>query len=219
MTAVEALDHKVLLYKSSNLKDWTELSAFGPANATGGLWECPDLFPLAMDGNPDNVKWVMVVNNEPGNWKNGPFGNAPAPGTLAGQMAVPGYAGAGLVSSFNDGDWPLGSVSSPEFTVSSDYINFLVGGGQHPRGSDKLDNAPPAGDLLFSGFEVPDGSTLADAGWTGTADLAPASQPATAGGDYFIGAKRINTFERVPRRVMTARAPLRPPPSLSHATS
>ncbi|WP_311380001.1 glycoside hydrolase family 32 protein [Arthrobacter sp. ISL-72] len=249
MTAVEATEHKVVLYKSGNLKDWTQLSEFGPANATGGLWECPDLFPLAVDGNPD-VKWVMVVNinpggvaggsagqyfvgdfdgttftsdttdpvdslpagtplagfndgsyggwtvnNEPGNWKNGPFGDAPASGTLPGQNQVVGHAGAGLVNSFNDGDWPLGSASSPDFTVSSDYLNFLVGGGQHPRVSDKLDNTPPAGELLFNGFEVPDGSTLSDAGWTGTADLAPVFQPATAGGDYFIGAKRINTFE------------------------
>jgi fructan beta-fructosidase len=250
MAAVEAADHKVLLHKSTNLKDWTALSEFGPANATGGLWECPDLFPLAVDGDPNNVKWVMVVNvnpggvaggsagqyfvgsfdgttftsestkpgdslpagtpiagfndgtyngwtvnNEPGNWKNGPFGDAPATGTLPGQNGVAGFAGAGLVNSFNDGDWPLGSMSSPDFTVDSDYINFLVGGGQHPRVSDKLDNTPPAGDLLFDGFEVPDGSTLADAGWTGTGDLAPSFQPATSGGDYYIGAKRINTFE------------------------
>lgn len=250
MTAVEATEHKVLLYKSSNLKDWTPLSEFGPANATGGLWECPDLFPLAVDGDPANVKWVMVVNinpggvaggsagqyfvgkfdgttftsestkagntlpagtplagfndgtyngwtvaNEPGNGKNGPFGEAPAAGTLPGQNAVTGFAGNGLINSFNDGDWPLGSMNSPEFTVDSDYLNFLVGGGQHPHVSDKLDNTPPPGDLLFNGFEVPDGSTLADAGWTGTGDLAPAFQPATAGGDFFIGAKRINTFE------------------------
>jgi len=250
MTAVEALDHKVLLYKSTNLKDWTALSEFGPANATGGLWECPDLFPLAVDGDPNNVKWVMVVNlnpggvaggsggqyfvgsfdgatftsettkpsdalpagipvagfndgtyngwavsNEPGNWKNGPFADAPAAGSLPGQNPVGGFVGAGLVNSFNDGDWPLGSMSSPAFTVDSDYINFLVGGGQHPRISDKLDNTPPPGDLLFNGFEVPDGSTLAEAGWTGTGDLAPSYQPATTGGDYYIGAKRINTFE------------------------
>jgi fructan beta-fructosidase len=250
MAAVEATDHKVLLYKSTNLKDWTALSEFGPANATGGLWECPDLFPLAVDGDPNNVKWVMVVNinpggvaggsagqyfvgsfdgttftsestkpsgalpagtpiagfndatyngwtvnNEPGNWKSGPFGEAPATGTLPGQNSVTGFAGAGLVNSFNDGDWPLGSMSSPDFTVDSDYINFLVGGGQHPRVSDKLDNTPPAGDLLFNGFEVPDGSNLADAGWTGTGDLAPSYQPATAGGDYYIGARRINTWE------------------------
>lgn len=250
MAAVEATDHKVLLYKSTNLKDWTALSEFGPANATGGLWECPDLFPLAVDGDPNNVKWVMVVNinpggvaggsagqyfvgsfdgttftsestkpsdslpagtpiagfndgtyngwtvnNEPGNWKNGPFADTPAAGTLEGQNAVTGFAGAGLVNSFNDHDWPLGSMSSPDFTVNSDYINFLVGGGQHPRVSDKLDNTPLAGDLLFNGFEVPDGSTLADAGWTGTGDLAPSFQPATSGGDYYIGAKRINTWE------------------------
>ena len=250
MTAVEAMDHKVVLYKSTDLKDWTALSEFGPANATGGLWECPDLFPLAVDGDPNNLKWVMVVNinpggvaggsagqyfvgsfdgttftsestkpseslpagtpiagfndgsysgwtvnNEPGNWKNGPFGDAPAAGSLPGQNTVTGFAGAGLVNSFNDGDWPLGSMSSPDFTVDSDYINFLVGGGQHPRVSDKLDNTPPAGDLLFDGFEVPDGSTLADAGWTGTGDLAPTFQPATSGGDYFIGAKRINTWQ------------------------
>jgi fructan beta-fructosidase len=48
---------------------------------------------------------------------------------------------------------------------------------------------------LFNGFEVPDGTTLADAGWTGTGDLAPAFQPATSGGDFYIGAKRINTFD------------------------
>jgi levanase len=250
MAAVEATDHKVLLYKSGNLLDWSLLSEFGPANATGGLWECPDLFPLAVDGDPTKIKWVMVVNinpggvaggsagqyfvgnfdgttftsettkasdalpagtplagfndgtyngwrvnNEPGNWKNGPFGEAPAAGSLPGQNTVTGFAGAGLINSFNDGDWPLGSLNSPEFTVSSDYLNFLVGGGQHPRVSDKLDNTPPAGELLFNGFEVPDGTSMADAGWTGTGDLAPIYQPATSGGDYYIGAKRINTFE------------------------
>jgi fructan beta-fructosidase len=74
MAAVEATDHKVLLYKSTNLKDWTALSEFGPANATGGLWECPDLFPLAVDGDPNNVKWVMVVNINPGGVAGGSAG-------------------------------------------------------------------------------------------------------------------------------------------------
>ena len=74
MTAVEAQDHKVVLYKSDNLKDWTALSDFGPANATGGQWECPDLFPLAVDGDPNNVKWVMVVNLNPGGVAGGSAG-------------------------------------------------------------------------------------------------------------------------------------------------
>ena len=45
VVTVEALDHQVLIYKSTDLKTWTPLSTFGPANATGGQWECPDLFP------------------------------------------------------------------------------------------------------------------------------------------------------------------------------
>jgi len=32
-----------------NLKDWTHLSDFGPAGALGGVWECPDLFPLVKE--------------------------------------------------------------------------------------------------------------------------------------------------------------------------
>ena len=74
MTAVESQEHKVVLYKSANLKDWTALSEFGPANATGGQWECPDLFPLAVDGDPNNIKWVMVVNINPGGVAGGSAG-------------------------------------------------------------------------------------------------------------------------------------------------
>lgn len=41
------------IYNSSNLKDWTFQSH------VTGFWECPELFELAVDGNPDNKKWVM----------------------------------------------------------------------------------------------------------------------------------------------------------------
>ena len=51
--------HKVRFYKSANLKAWEMLSEFGPAGATGGNWECPDLFPLS-------GKWVLSVNLMPG---------------------------------------------------------------------------------------------------------------------------------------------------------
>ena len=65
MVAVEATDFQVVLYKSRDLKSWELLSTFGPANATGGVWECPDLFPLPVDGDPENVKWVLTVNDVP----------------------------------------------------------------------------------------------------------------------------------------------------------
>ena len=254
MLAVEAHDRKVVLYRSDDLLDWTHLSDFGPANAIGGIWECPDLFPLPVDGDPDNVKWVMVVNlnpgsvaggsggqyfvgdfdgttftsestvteepapagtvledfddgswgqwqvaNEPGNWRDGPFGLAPAAGTLPGQNPVSGFRGAGLVNGFHDGDWPVGTLSSPEFTIEDDFVNFLVGGGRHPHvAGSQLGNEPPAGELLFEGFEYPDGVSMADRGWQLTGDFEPARNPSTQGGDYYLGAKRVNTFEGGP---------------------
>src|SRR4051794_17733828 len=66
MVAVKAVQHKVAIYESRNLKDWTHLSDFGPANATSGVWECPDLFPLKVDGDPTKTKWVMTVSLNPG---------------------------------------------------------------------------------------------------------------------------------------------------------
>lgn len=66
MVAVEALNHEVVLYKSADLKSWEYLSTFGPANATDGVWECPDLFELPVDGDAQNTRWVLVVNLSPG---------------------------------------------------------------------------------------------------------------------------------------------------------
>jgi len=74
MAAVEAKDFQVVLYKSHDLKSWEMLSTFGPANATGGVWECPDLFPLPVDGDPENIKWVLTVNLNPGGPNNGSAG-------------------------------------------------------------------------------------------------------------------------------------------------
>jgi len=66
MVAVEAVRREVVLYKSADLKSWEYLSTFGPANATEGMWECPDLFELPVDGDASSTRWVMVVNLWPG---------------------------------------------------------------------------------------------------------------------------------------------------------
>lgn len=58
--------HKVRFFGSRDLKTWETLSDFGPAGATGGVWECPDLFPLAVDGDSSNVRWVLDVDINPG---------------------------------------------------------------------------------------------------------------------------------------------------------
>ncbi|EED15737.1 exoinulinase InuD [Talaromyces stipitatus ATCC 10500] len=58
--------HKLLIYASKDLKNWTLASEFGPVNAVGGVWECPNLFPLPVDGNKNNVKWVALLGLNPG---------------------------------------------------------------------------------------------------------------------------------------------------------
>lgn len=74
MAAVEAVDRQVVLYKSADLRSWEYLSTFGPANATGGVWECPDLFELPVDGDASNTRWVLVVNLSPGGIAGGSAG-------------------------------------------------------------------------------------------------------------------------------------------------
>ncbi|MGA2497731.1 MAG: GH32 C-terminal domain-containing protein [Tepidisphaeraceae bacterium] len=60
------------------------------------------------------------------------FGKGPAHGTLPGQMPVSGFAGKGLVNSFNGGDDSTGTLTSPAFTISRKYLTFLIGGGGFP---------------------------------------------------------------------------------------
>ena len=66
-------DSKVRFYSSPDLKAWTALSDFGPANAVGGPWECPDLFQLQVQGTKER-KWVMIVNINPGSVAGGSGG-------------------------------------------------------------------------------------------------------------------------------------------------
>ena len=62
MAVSKAEERRIQFYGSANLKRWTWLSDFGPAGATNGVWECPDLFPLALEGHPQRSAWVLVVN-------------------------------------------------------------------------------------------------------------------------------------------------------------
>lgn len=59
LIAVEAVERQVHFYRSEDLREWTHLSAFGPAGAPEGIWECPDLFFI--DGS-----WVLTLSINPG---------------------------------------------------------------------------------------------------------------------------------------------------------
>ncbi len=60
-----AKDH-ARFYSSDNLKEWTYMSKFGEnKGAHGGVWECPDLFPLKVPGS-DEEKWILIISINPG---------------------------------------------------------------------------------------------------------------------------------------------------------
>jgi fructan beta-fructosidase len=65
--------HTVQFYESTNLKEWSHLSDFGPAGATGGIWECPALFRVPVEGT-DRKQWVLQVDLNPGSVAGGSGG-------------------------------------------------------------------------------------------------------------------------------------------------
>lgn len=67
-----AAGQEMRIYSSANLKDWTYESSFGKEYGShAGVWECPDLFELPVEGTNEK-KWVLVCNINPG----GPFGGS-----------------------------------------------------------------------------------------------------------------------------------------------
>ena len=67
-----AVGQHMEIYSSKNLKDWTKESEFGEGHGChGGVWECPDLVELPVEGTKDK-KWVLICNINPG----GPFGGS-----------------------------------------------------------------------------------------------------------------------------------------------
>ncbi|GAF18335.1 LOW QUALITY PROTEIN: sucrose-6-phosphate hydrolase [Bacillus sp. JCM 19046] len=60
---VVSTDKSVTFYQSDNLIDWNYASRFGDGEGSHvAVWECPDLFRLPVDGDPDNKKWVLHVS-------------------------------------------------------------------------------------------------------------------------------------------------------------
>lgn len=85
---------KISFYSSPNMLDWTFESDFNPEWAAyGGVWECPDLFPLtAADGTK---KWILFVSINPG----GPQGGS------ATQYFVGGFDGESFTVESTETKW------------------------------------------------------------------------------------------------------------------
>ncbi|MDX5478273.1 MAG: GH32 C-terminal domain-containing protein, partial [Cyclobacteriaceae bacterium] len=79
---------------SSNLLDWTFESDFNPEWAAyGGVWECPDLFPLQTKDGQE--KWVLFVSINPG----GPQGGS------ATQYFIGDFDGKSFTTSSTEVKW------------------------------------------------------------------------------------------------------------------
>jgi levanase len=192
--------HKVAIYSSPNLKNWSLLSEFGPAGVTSAVWECPDLFPMYLDDNNQDIKWVLTVNVAGkaqyfvGNFNGTTFTDGepvytPPTGTVLNDFEGPdyglwsttgtafgngpvmdepgptGYLGHGFVDSFHGSDSEVGSLTSPVFTINQNYLNFLIAGGNHPHVDGASTDRPPG--QVFEDFEE---ASLPS--WTGTGDFA-----------------------------------------------
>ena len=69
-----AAGQQMSIYSSTNLKEWKHESDFGANYGNhNGVWECPDLFPLPVEGT-DKTKWMLICNINPG----GPWGGSAA---------------------------------------------------------------------------------------------------------------------------------------------
>ncbi|MBI1226876.1 MAG: glycoside hydrolase family 32 protein [Bacteroidetes bacterium] len=61
-----AVGQHIEFWNSKDMKSWSKLSEFGDGlGAHGGVWECPDLFPITVEGTKEKM-WVLIVNLNPG---------------------------------------------------------------------------------------------------------------------------------------------------------
>ncbi|MFT8362725.1 MAG: GH32 C-terminal domain-containing protein [Sporolactobacillus sp.] len=117
------------------------------------------------------------------------FGNAPATGTLPGQMDVSGWSGSGYINSFHNGDSTTGSLTSPVFTIDKNYINFMIGGGNNPYQSDTVASGTLPTGTVYDNFQ---GDTYGD-GWVATGSFQN-SGPTTESLGNQLGSKCLDTF-------------------------
>ncbi|EAQ86431.1 hypothetical protein CHGG_07684 [Chaetomium globosum CBS 148.51] len=147
----------------------TYTSEFGPMNAVGGVWECPSIFPLALDGNEAETKWVAQIGLNP----SGP----------------PGVVGSGtqyIVGSFNGTAFTVDSNSPPP---SPSPTSTSV--------STSITSEGATWTVTFQDFEGT--ADFASRGWVATGGLvgaAPAqgTLPGKQTVSGYAGTRLVNTF-------------------------
>ena len=65
-TMVFAAQNHIKIWASKDLKTWKQQSEFGKEYGThAGVWECPDLFPINVEGTTEQ-KWILLQSLNPG---------------------------------------------------------------------------------------------------------------------------------------------------------
>ncbi len=121
---------------TDNVK-WVLVNSIAPGSA--------QYFIGDFDGNKftwanAEISGLIIEDFENGSYENwtvvgDAFGVSPASGTLSDQQSVAGYLGGRLINSFLDGDGTQGKLTSKEFTIQKANIGFLIGGGNHIKGT------------------------------------------------------------------------------------
>ena len=151
MIVALSLERKLHLYSSTDLKQWSFMSEFGPKNAVKGIWECPDLFE--MKTNDGESKWVLSINlgrhsvagGSGGQYLIGTFDGTefkadedhfleeknymPSSSFLASTStteAVSAQSQSLLNESFFSLDEDSKTYTSNPFTLTADYVNFSM---------------------------------------------------------------------------------------------
>ena len=107
-------NHKLHFYGSENLIDWEFLSEFGPLGAENGLWECPDLFELPIDGDKENSRWVLQVDL-------GSNSNNPGSG---GQYFIGDFDGTSFTVDTNVQEYPVWIDQGHDFYAAVSWFNW-----------------------------------------------------------------------------------------------
>ncbi|WP_436717691.1 glycoside hydrolase family 32 protein [Roseiconus lacunae] len=111
--------HTIHFYTSANLKDW-ELASVTEGDAPGGryLYECPEFFELAIDGDPNNKRWVLTAADS-----SYAIGHFDGKNFTPEQERLPGHQGRGFYAAQTFSDIP-----------KEDGRRIMIGWWQTPTG-------------------------------------------------------------------------------------